>query len=153
VGRGDSVFRAATGSIGAPFGHDFFILSLSDLMTPASLIERRLEAAAQGDFTVAVYNPASRRRRTLLPLAKTLFAAHRPAETPVVLASHLGRDGEAISLTTLAEFDPDAVDMMTIVVIGSSSTRMFARGDGGAWVYTPRGYGEKDSLKSRGDAA
>jgi cobalt-precorrin 5A hydrolase/precorrin-3B C17-methyltransferase len=140
VAPGISALQAAAARAGAPLGHDFCTISLSDLMTPASLIEQRLDAAARGDFVVALYNPASRRRRALLDVALGIFARHRPAETPVVIARDLGRPGETVKTVPLCEVNPDDVDMLTVMLIGASTTRRFARGDGGSWVYTPRGY-------------
>lgn len=140
VAPGISALQAAAARAGAPLGHDFCAISLSDLLTPADVIERRLEAAASGDFVVALYNPASRTRRVLLDLALAILARHRPASTPVVVARDLGRAGEWVEVTTLADVDPGAVDMLTLVLVGSSATRSFARGDGSVSVYTPRGY-------------
>ena len=143
VEPGISALQAAAARAGAPIGHDFCAISLSDLLTPWSAIARRLRAAAEADFVVALYNPASARRRTQLTQARAILAAHRPADCPVVLARNLGREGEAVSVTTLGELDTDAVDMLTVIVIGSSQTRRLERG-GRAWLYTPRGYGAGD---------
>jgi cobalt-precorrin 5A hydrolase/precorrin-3B C17-methyltransferase len=140
---GISALQAAAARAGAPLGHDFCAISLSDLLTPWPVIERRLSAAAEGDFVVALYNPVSTRRRTQLAEAVAILGGHRPAETPVVLARNLGREGEAVTVLRLDELAPDKVDMLTVVLIGSSATRRLARGEGGAWVYTPRGYGAK----------
>jgi cobalt-precorrin 5A hydrolase/precorrin-3B C17-methyltransferase len=141
---GISALQAAAARIGAPLGHDFCAVSLSDLLTPWPVIERRLEAAAQGDFVVALYNPVSKRRRHQLAAAARILREHRPADTPVVLARNLGRDGEEVAVIALDELSPERVDMLTLVLVGSSETRRLARGDGGAWVYTPRGYAGKD---------
>jgi len=149
---GISALQAAAARIGAPLGHDFCAISLSDLLTPAEVIERRLEAAAEGDFVVALYNPVSQRRTRLLGRAVEILSRHRPTETPVVLARNLGRDGEDVSVIRLDELSADRVDMLTVVLIGSSATRRVVRGDGGTWVYTPRGYAAKES-KSSEDAA
>lgn len=140
VTPGVSALQAAAARAGAPLGHDFCCISLSDLLTPWPVIERRVRAAAEGDFVVAFYNPVSRRRTTQLAAARDLLLDHRPAATPVVLARNLGRAGEATTVLTLGELEPGAVDMLTLVIVGSSETRRAARGDGGAWVYTPRGY-------------
>lgn len=104
----------------------------------------RVKAAAEGDFVVAFYNPVSKRRRTQLEYAKGVLLDHRPADTPVILASNLGRDGERVRVVPLAELDIDTVDMLTVVVVGSSETRMVETGDGRNWVYTPRGYAAKE---------
>jgi len=152
---GISALQAAAARAGAPLGHDFRAISLSDLLTPWPVIERRLRAAAEGDFVVALYNPVSRRRTTQLVRAVEILRGHRPAATPVVLARNLGREGESVTVIDLAALAPEAVDMLTVVLIGSSETRRVARGDGGAWVYTPRGYAAKpNSLgKNSEDAA
>jgi cobalt-precorrin 5A hydrolase/precorrin-3B C17-methyltransferase len=140
VAPGISALQAAAARAGAPLGHDFCAISLSDLMTPWPKIEARLKAAATADFVVALYNPRSPRRSHQLDLAKAIFLAHRPPETPVLLARNLGRTGESLTQVTLAEFEPAKVDMLTLVVIGASSTKAVA---GTRWVYTPRGYGDK----------
>ncbi len=139
---GISAMQAAAARAGAPLGHDFCAISLSDLLTPWEVIEKRLRAAAEGDFVVAFYNPVSRRRRTQLAAAKDILLQHRPAETPVVLARNLGRDGETVKTTGLGDLDVDHVDMLTLVLIGASSTRQ-VRAAGRTWTYTPRGYEKK----------
>ena len=144
VEPGVSALQAAAARAGAPIGHDFCAISLSDLLTPWPAIARRLRAAAEADFVVALYNPASGRRRIQLTQARAILAAHRPADCPVVLARNLGRQGEAVSITTLDDLDTDAVDMLTVIVVGSSQTRRVDRG-GRAWLYTPRGYGAGDA--------
>jgi cobalt-precorrin 5A hydrolase/precorrin-3B C17-methyltransferase len=149
---GISALQAAAARIGAPLGHDFCAVSLSDLLTPWPVIERRLEAAADGDFVVALYNPVSKRRSRQLAAAAGILRARRPGDTPVVLARNLGRPGEEIAVIALDELTPDKVDMLTIVLVGSTATRRLARGDGGRWVYTPRGYAAKAG-KSSEDAA
>jgi len=135
---GISALQAAAARAGAPLGHDFCAISLSDLLTPWPAIERRIRAAAEGDFVIAFYNPVSARRRTQLAAARDVLLAHRPPETPVVLARNLGRAGEDVRHCALAALDPEAVDMLTLVLVGSSETRRC-----GEWVYTPRGYGGK----------
>ena len=143
VAPGLSALQAAAARIGAPLGHDFCAISLSDLLTPWSAIERRLEAAAEGDFVVALYNPVSQRRKRQLEAAVEILGRARPADTPVVLARRLGREGEAVEVIDLKDLAPARVDMLTVVLVGSSETRRVARGDGGCWVYTPRGYAAK----------
>jgi len=140
---GVSAMQTAAARIGAPLGHDFCAISLSDLLTPWEAIEQRLQAAAAGDFVVAFYNPVSQRRRTQLAAAKDILLRHRPAETPVILARNLGRDGESVEVVTLGDLRIEDVDMLTLVIVGSSATRAVARPDGGVWVYTPRGYAKK----------
>jgi len=151
VAPGLSALQAAAARIGAPLGHDFCAISLSDLMTPWPVIERRLEAAGAGDFVVALYNPVSGRRRHQLARAVEIMSAHRPAETPVVLARNLGRPGEAVTVIDLKDLTPDEVDMLTLVLIGSSETRRVATGQG-LWVYTPRGYGSRDDKPKEASA-
>jgi cobalt-precorrin 5A hydrolase / precorrin-3B C17-methyltransferase len=140
VAPGLSALQAAAARAGAPLGHDFCAISLSDLLTPWEAIERRLKAAAAADFVVALYNPRSLRRRDQLVAAKAIFLDQRPAATPVLLARNLGRAEEAVSVVSLAEFDPESVDMLTLVLIGASSTRQVR---GMRWIYTPRGYAGK----------
>jgi cobalt-precorrin 5A hydrolase / cobalt-factor III methyltransferase / precorrin-3B C17-methyltransferase len=140
---GVSAMQTAAARIGAPLGHDFCAISLSDLLTPWEAIEQRLLSAAAGDFVIAFYNPVSQRRRTQLAAAKEILLRHRPAETPVVLARNLGRAGESVTVVTLADLRIEDVDMLTLVIVGSSATRAVPRPDGGVWVYTPRGYAKK----------
>jgi cobalt-precorrin 5A hydrolase/precorrin-3B C17-methyltransferase len=139
VAPGVSAVQAAAARIGAPLGHDFCVISLSDLLTPWAEIEARLEAAAAGDFVAALYNPASARRQRQLALARDIFLAHRLPETPVVLARNLGRDGERVEVMQLAGLTPQKADMLALVLVGNSRTRAVARGRR-LWVYTPRGY-------------
>lgn len=143
---GVSAFQAASARLGAPMGHDFCLISLSDLLTPRDAILKRLDAAASADFVTAFYNPQSLRRRSLLGEAKTRIAAHRPPNTPVAIARSLGRPEEKIEITTIAEFDTESVDMLSLVVIGNSETRRVDVA-GRSFVYTPRGYAQKSSKK------
>ena len=140
---GISAVQAASAAAGALIGHDFCCISLSDLLTPADDIRKRLKAAAKGDFVTALYNPRSERRTGLIEEAKELFLAHRPPETPVVIATSLGRPAERVELTTLWAFDPATIDMLTIVLIGSTTSRILKRGDGRTIAFTPRGYDKK----------
>ncbi len=149
---GISALQAAAARAGAPLGYDFCAISLSDLLTPWVTIERRLAAAAEGDFVVALYNPASARRTTQLTRAVEILRGYRAADTPVVLARNLGREGEAVTVLQLDELTPEKVDMLTLVLVGSSETRRIARGDGACWVYTPRGYGAKAGPAKAGAA-
>ncbi|SER16516.1 cobalt-precorrin 5A hydrolase / precorrin-3B C17-methyltransferase [Faunimonas pinastri] len=142
VSPGISAMQAAAARAGAPLGHDFCAISLSDLLTPWDAIERRVRAAAEGDFVVAFYNPVSQRRRTQLAAAREILLAHRPPDTPVILARNLGRDGERVETVALADLDIEAVDMLTVVVVGASSTRQVTAA-GRTWTYTPRGYEKK----------
>jgi cobalt-precorrin 5A hydrolase/precorrin-3B C17-methyltransferase len=140
---GISAVQAASAAAGALIGHDFCCISLSDLLTPADDIRKRLRAAAEGDFVTALYNPRSERRTTLIEDTRTLFLSHRPPATPVIVAANLGRPAERVEVTTLKAFDPATVDMLTIVLIGSSTSRALPRGDGRTVAYTPRGYDKK----------
>ncbi len=145
---GVSALQAASARIGALLGHDFCTISLSDLLTPRADIIRRLHAAAAGDFVIAFYNPVSKRRRKLLAEARDILLAERPAETPVLLASNLGRPEEVLVQRTLGKLEVDEVDMLTVVLVGSSQSRAFPCGDRAAgadgWrMYTPRGYAKK----------
>jgi cobalt-precorrin 5A hydrolase/precorrin-3B C17-methyltransferase len=137
---GVSALQVAAARAGAPLGHDFAVISLSDLLTPMPVIEARLAAAARGDFALALYNPVSQRRRTALATARRILLEHRPAATPVVIARNLGRDGETVTTTTLAALEVDMVDMLSIVLVGASQSRSFRRVDGSIITYTPRGY-------------
>jgi cobalt-precorrin 5A hydrolase/precorrin-3B C17-methyltransferase len=145
---GISALQAASARAGAMLGHDFCTISLSDLLTPRETILARIRAAAAGDFVIAFYNPVSARRRVLLDAARDILLDHRPATTPVLLASNLGRHDESLRPRTLATLRTDEVDMLTTVLVGSSQTRAFASGDraagaAGQWLFTPRGYAAK----------
>ena len=143
VAPGISALQAAAARVGAPLGHDFCAISLSDLLTPWPAIEKRIQAAAAGDFVIALYNPVSKRRRMQLPKAREILMDARPSSTPVVLAHDLGRPEERIDIVTLESLSVDDVDMTTVVLIGASTTRRFKNRNGDAHVYTPRGYGDK----------
>ena len=132
---GISAFQKAASLLGAPIGHDLCIISLSDLMTPWEVIERRIKAAATGDFVTAVYNPKSHGRYWQLYRLQELFLQERSAETPVGYVRQAGRDDEEIKITTLGAFDPEDVDMFTVVLIGNSQSYI---ADG--HIITPRGY-------------
>ncbi|KAA0949241.1 MULTISPECIES: precorrin-3B C(17)-methyltransferase [unclassified Pseudomonas] len=140
---GVSASLATAAQAGAPLGHDFCVMSLSDNLKPWSIIEKRLDLAAQADLALAFYNPISRARPWQLGRALEIVAQHRMAETPVVLGRDIGRPGQTLRTTTLGQLTPDQVDMRTMVLIGSSTTCTFPRAGGGEWVYTPRWYGEK----------
>lgn len=140
---GISAFQAAAAKAGAMIGHDFCCISLSDLLTPWSVIENRVKAAAAGDFVVSFYNPRSLKRRDQLERAMAILGAHRPPQTPVVIASNLGRADEKVRIVELSSFDANEVDMLTLVMVGSSQSRSIERGDGRTYAYTPRGYAKK----------
>ncbi len=139
---GVSALQAAAARAGAPLGHDFCTISLSDLLTPRTDILRRLHAAAEGDFVIAFYNPVSKSRRTLLAEARDILLQHRPADTPVLLASNLGRPTETVRYRRLDELEVDEVDMLTVVLVGSSNTRLAHLGEGPR-MFTPRGYARR----------
>ena len=136
---GVSALQAAAARAGAPIGHDFCAVSLSDLLTPREVIEDRLAAAARADFVIALYNPVSPARRETFDRALRILREHRAADTPVVVARNLGRAGERVDIVPLDGIDPERVDMMTVLIVGSSKTRTFAHG-GAERAYTPRGY-------------
>ena len=140
---GISAFQKAASLLGAPIGHDLCLISLSDLMTPWEVIERRIKAAATGDFVTAVYNPKSHGRYWQLYRLQELFLQERAAETPVGYVRQAGREDEEVKLTTLAAFDPEDVDMFTVILIGNSQSYI---SDG--HFITPRGY-YRGQLSSR----
>ena len=132
---GISAFQKAASLLGAPIGHDMCVISLSDLMTPWEVIERRIKAAAVGDFVTAVYNPKSHGRYWQLYRLQELFLKYRAADTPIGYVRQAGRDDEEIKITTLGAFDPEDVDMFTVMIIGNSQSYV---ADGK--FITPRGY-------------
>jgi precorrin-2 C20-methyltransferase/precorrin-3B C17-methyltransferase len=138
---GLSAMQAAAARVGAPLGHDFCVLSLSDRLKPWDVVERRLDAAGAADLVLALYNPASRTRRDQLARAVEILGRHRAPDTPVVVARAVGADDETVAVTTLAGVDLGAVDMRTLLIVGSSATRVIAGGEASApRVYTPRSY-------------
>lgn len=132
---GVSALSAAGALLGAPLGHDFAVISLSDLLTPWPLILRRLAAAAAADFVLVLYNPASKRRRRQLGEAHELLLAHRAPETPVGVVRNAYRPGQRVLRTTLSALPLGEVDMLTTVVVGATATRSVS-----GWLVTPRGY-------------
>jgi cobalt-precorrin 5A hydrolase/precorrin-3B C17-methyltransferase len=136
-----SLATAAQG--GAPLGHDFCVMSLSDNLKPWDIIEKRLDLACQADLALAFYNPISRSRPWQLGRALEIVRLHRGPETPVTLGRDIGRPGQTLRVITLSELTPEQVDMRTMVLVGSSTTCVFPRANGAQWVYTPRWYGEK----------
>ena len=154
---GISAFQKAASLLGAPIGHDLCIISLSDLMTPWEVIERRIKAAAVGDFVTAVYNPKSNGRYWQLYRLVELFLQQRTADTPVGYVRQAGRDEQEIKVTTLGEFDPEEVDMFTVILIGNSQSYIYSpssalsgtspqAGEESRRIITPRGY-----YRERGD--
>lgn len=142
---GISAFQKAASLLGAPMGHDFCVISLSDLMTPWSLIERRIRAAAQGDFITAIYNPKSNGRYWQLHRLREIFLQERQTSNVVGYVRQAGREDQDITLTTLQDFDPEQVDMFTVVIVGNSQTRNI---DGK--MVTPRGYYREQSESTSG---
>jgi precorrin-2 C20-methyltransferase/precorrin-3B C17-methyltransferase len=137
---GVTAAQAVASLAGAPLGHDYVMLSLSDRLKPWDVIARRLTAAADGDFAIAIYNPASQSRRQQLADARALLLDRRDAGTPVVIGRAVGTDEQRVTVTTLGEFDPADVDMRCLVIVGSSQSRVVRDGDGTARVITPRRY-------------
>ncbi|SEB85841.1 precorrin-3B C17-methyltransferase [Tenacibaculum sp. MAR_2009_124] len=132
---GISAFITAGSKLGAILGHDFCCISLSDLMTPWTTIEKRIIAAAKGDFVTGLYNPKSKKRYWQLQALKNIYLEYRPENTPVAICKQLGRKEEAITLTTLSELDVEEVDMFSVVLIGNSQTFRYRN-----HLITPRGY-------------
>jgi len=137
---GISASLATAAQAGAPLGHDFCVISLSDNLKPWSIIEKRLDLAAQADLALAFYNPISRSRPWQLGQALDIVRRHRDPATPVVLGRDIARPGQSLKVVSLGELLPEMVDMRTMVLVGSSTTRTFPRAEGGEWVYTPRWY-------------
>ncbi|MCG8361982.1 MAG: precorrin-3B C(17)-methyltransferase, partial [Pseudanabaenales cyanobacterium] len=121
--------------VGAPLMHDFCAISLSDLLTPWEIIEQRLEAAAQADFVVALYNPRSKTRTEQSAIAQRIFLRHRSPDTPVAIVQSAYRKDEQITLTTLAQCLKHPINMLTTLLIGNRSSLVY-----GDWMITPRGY-------------
>jgi precorrin-3B C17-methyltransferase / cobalt-factor III methyltransferase len=135
---GVSAMQAAAARIGAPLGHDFCAISLSDNLKPWAFVERRLLAAAEGDFVIALYNPASKTRPDQIHACFAVLRRHKDGATPVIFARAVGRADEQITITTLELADPALADMSTLVIIGSSATKLIPRGASRPFVYTPR---------------
>ncbi|MGW4805061.1 precorrin-2 C(20)-methyltransferase [Kitasatospora sp. NPDC004272] len=140
---GMTAAHAAASRAGAPLGHDYAVISLSDRLKPWEAIARRLRAAAEADLVLALYNPGSKSRTTQVGSARDLLLEHRAPDTPVVLARDVGGPTERVRTVTLAELDPAEVDMRTLLLIGSSQTRRVERGGGHEVVWTPRRYPEQ----------
>jgi precorrin-2 C20-methyltransferase/precorrin-3B C17-methyltransferase len=131
--------QAVASRAGAPLGHDYCVLSLSDLLKPWEVVADRITAAAKADMVLAVYNPASRSRAWQVGAARDLLLEHRDPGTPVVVGRDVGGPEESITITTLGELDPSTIDMRCLLLVGSSTTRAVER-EGGPVVYTPRRY-------------
>ncbi|MFI5010990.1 MAG: precorrin-3B C(17)-methyltransferase [Hyphomicrobiales bacterium] len=139
-----TAMQAAAARIGAPLGHDFCAISLSDNLKPWTIVERRLAAAAEADFVIALYNPASKARPDRIHDAFACLRARKSGTTPVIFARAVGREDERIAITDLARADPNLADMATLVIIGSSATRVIERpAPARPFVYTPRAYGAR----------
>ena len=132
--------QAVASQSGAPLGHDYVVLSLSDRLKPWDVIARRLEAAASGDFAIAIYNPASNTRRQQLVDARELLLKYHDAATPVVIGRAVGTDDQRVTVTTLGELDTNQVDMRCLLIVGSSQSRIVNAGSDQARVITPRRY-------------
>lgn len=144
---GISAFQKAASLLGAPIGHDFCVISLSNLMTPWEVIERRIKAAATGDFVTAVYNPKSNGRYWQLYRLKEVFLSEgRSESTPVGFVRQAGRPEQEVTVTTLGAFNPEAVDMFTIVLIGNSQSYNWS-----GQMITPRGYYQAPSNSPKGE--
>jgi cobalt-precorrin 5A hydrolase / precorrin-3B C17-methyltransferase len=143
---GISAMQAAASLVGAPLGHDFCAISLSDILKPWNAIEQRLTAAAQGDFIIAFYNPISSQRTWQLAKAKEVLLQWRTPQTPVILARNVGRPGQSVVIKTLGELVSEDADMRTMILIGSSKTRIIQQPHQKDWVYTPRHYEIQESL-------
>jgi precorrin-3B C17-methyltransferase len=135
---GITAMLAVAARAGAPLGHDFCAISLSDNLKPWELIERRLEAVASAGFVIALYNPVSRARPWQLAKALALIGHHLPGATPVIFGRAVGRADESVTVTTLAAASETPADMATLVIVGSRETRLIARPGKRALVYTPR---------------
>jgi precorrin-3B C17-methyltransferase len=132
---GVTAATAAASKLGAPLVSDFAVISLSDLLTPWSIIEKRLEAAAEADFVIVLYNPQSSGRKEPLAKAHKILLRHRSPETPVGIVRLAGRDGEETAITTLKAMIDAEIDMVTTVIVGNSTTRLVNKR-----MITPRGY-------------
>jgi cobalt-precorrin 5A hydrolase / precorrin-3B C17-methyltransferase len=140
INPGISAMQAAAAAVGAPLGHDFCAISLSDILKPWEVVAARIASAAEADFAIAFYNPISSQRSWQLTAAKEILLKSRSISTPVILARNLGRPGQEVLVITLGELAPALADMRTVILIGSSQTRLIPRADGSNWVYTPRSY-------------
>jgi cobalt-precorrin 5A hydrolase/precorrin-3B C17-methyltransferase len=139
---GVSAMQTAAARLGAPLGHDFCAISLSDIRKPWEIIEGRLAAAGEANLVVALYNPASKTRRDQIAKARDILLRYRRPETPVVVGRNLGRDGEETEVVALGDLDPAQIDMRTVLIVGSSRSRTF-RGPGGRlFAYAPRSHEE-----------
>ncbi|MCK5918024.1 MAG: precorrin-3B C(17)-methyltransferase [Cocleimonas sp.] len=139
---GVSAIQALASRVGAPIAHDFCTISLSDLLTPWEVIEKRVHAAGEGGFVIAFYNPVSHKRQWQLEKAKQILLDYRPKTTPVMIGRNLTRKNETIIYTTLENLDIKQVDMLALVMVGNCESKQIKTAQK-QWVYTPRGYGKK----------
>jgi precorrin-2 C20-methyltransferase/precorrin-3B C17-methyltransferase len=139
---GMTAAHAAAARAGAPLGHDYATISLSDRLKPWDVVARRLEAVAAADLVLAVYNPASRERRHQVAEMRDLLLGYRKPDTPVVVARDVGGPGESVQVVDLGDLDPGSVDMRTLLIVGSTQTRRAQRAGGATVVWTPRRYPE-----------
>ncbi|MFG3286903.1 precorrin-2 C(20)-methyltransferase [Streptomyces sp. NPDC048111] len=139
---GVTAANAAAARAGAPLGHDYATISLSDRLKPWEVIAERLHAAARADLVLALYNPGSASRTWQVAKARELLLEHRAPDTPVVVARDVGGPAESVRIVRLAALEPAEVDMRTVLLVGSSQTRAVRRGDGEEIVWTPRRYPE-----------
>jgi len=137
---GISAANALAARLGAPLGHDFCVVSLSDVLKPWEVIERRLVAAAGADFVIALYNPTSRHRPWQLARAIECISAHRLPDTPVAIGRNVGRDTESVRVVALSQLDPAEIDMSTVLIVGSSTTRWLHDRPTPTSLYSPRSY-------------
>lgn len=137
---GVSAVNAAASVLGAPLMHDFAVISLSDLLTPWELIKKRAEMAAAGDFVVALYNPKSKKRVHHIEEIREIMLKYRDPKTPVGIVTAASREGEQKTLSTLADFTKEEINMFSLVIIGNSQTYVKE-----GWMLTPRGYGRKEA--------
>ena len=135
-----SAFQAASARVGAPFGNDFCIISLSNLLTPEDVIMNRLYSALTADFVIGIYNPSSRKRKKFFLVALEKIKKNRSGDTPIVIARDIGRKKEKIRCIKLRDIDPNEIDMFTMLIIGSRSTKEYEAADLSKRIYTPRGY-------------
>jgi cobalt-precorrin 5A hydrolase / precorrin-3B C17-methyltransferase len=138
---GISAMQAAASLVGAPLGHDFCVISLSNILKPWEVIATRINLAAQADLVIAFYNPVSKERTWQLSQAKEILLQWRKPETPIVLARNVGRPGQEVRIKSLIDLAIADADMRTLILIGSSQTRLVQQGDRVQWLYTPRHYG------------
>ena len=140
ISPGISAFQAASSRVGAPFGNDFCIISLSNLLTPEKVIMNRLDSALKADFVIGIYNPSSIKRKNFFNIALDKIKMVRSQDTPIVIAKDVGRKNEKIDCVRLRDIDSNKIDMFTMLIVGSRSTKVYQKDDFTKRMYTPRGY-------------